>query len=383
MEDMASVNDSADRSRFLPSRGDGVYSQTRTRLSTLSLPEAPNILRKQPSLRRASSLKRRDSGRSMHAGSIKSLVYRPPLVFHELYNVLHCPVPTSGSPTGALADRFQAWRQIIKDLMMTFGDLIAYNDQRIKSLSKLIEMSGHDDSATCLLKSGELGMAINIIRVHHKNAIVDMKKARDLELEAQTSLASLRADLGVKIKEIKNLSSDFKNSVEKEMNSTRRAVSALQEEIGHAELDPALSTGKQDPYLLRLAVDRQVWRQLEEENYLHQAYKNLEKSGRELESIVVGEIQKAYVAFSRILTTEGDTAYTSVESLRRGPLSVPTSQQWNDFVQSSAHLVDPSLPMRTPDLIYYPGQNHPSCREVRAGLLERKSKYLKSYTAGW
>lgn len=72
------------------------------------------------------------------------------------------------------------------------------------------------------------------------------------------------------MKEIKSLSGDFKNSVEKEMDSTRKAVNALQEVLGQNELDSSLTTGKQDPYLLRLAVDRQVERQLDEENYLHQ-----------------------------------------------------------------------------------------------------------------
>lgn len=74
------------------------------------------------------------------------------------------------------------------------------------------------------------------------------------------------------MKEIKSLSGDFKNSVEKEMDGTKKAVKTLQDVLGQNELDPSMTTGKQDPYLLRLAVDRQVERQLDEENYLHQVY---------------------------------------------------------------------------------------------------------------
>lgn len=84
------------------------------------------------------------------------------------------------------------------------------------------------------------------------------------------ALTGLRSDLNLKMKEIKGLSGDFKNSVEKEMEGTRKAVKALQEVLGQTEVDPSITTGKQDPYLLRLAVDRQVERQLDEENYLHQ-----------------------------------------------------------------------------------------------------------------
>jgi hypothetical protein len=39
--------------------------------------------------------------------------------------------------------------------------------------------------------------------------------------------------------------------------------------------------------------------------------------------------------------------------------------------------------MRRLEDIEYPGKHHPATTEVRAGMLERKSKYLKSYTPGW
>lgn len=53
------------------------------------------------------------------------------------------------------------------------------------------------------------------------------------------------------------------------------------------------------------------------------------------------------------------------------------------FVQNDAHFVDPNVPLRRVEDIEYPGKHHPAAAEVRAGMLERKSKYLKSYTPGW
>ena len=54
------------------------------------------------------------------------------------------------------------------------------------------------------------------------------------------------------------------------MDNTRKAVKTLQDVLGKNEADDASTTGKLDPFLLRLQVDRQVERQLDEENYLHQ-----------------------------------------------------------------------------------------------------------------
>jgi hypothetical protein len=109
----------------------------------------------------------------------------------------------------------------------------------------------------------------------------------------------------------------------------------------------------------------------------------LESSGRELESIVVGEIQKAYNAYASILKREADVAYDAVEKLRDGPISMPKDKEWNSFITQNDHLVDPRVPVRDFESISYPGKDHPAAAEVRAGMLERKSKYLKSYTPGW
>lgn len=113
------------------------------------------------------------------------------------------------------------------------------------------------------------------------------------------------------------------------------------------------------------------------------AYLNLENSGRELESIVVGEIQKAYNALASILKREADEHYTTIDKLRSGPISMPRDHEWSRFVKSDPHFVNPDIPLRRLEEIEYPGKHHPATTEVRAGMLERKSKYLKSYTPGW
>lgn len=62
---------------------------------------------------------------------------------------------------------------------------------------------------------------------------------------------------------------------------------------------------------------------------------------------------------------------------------MPKDAEWEQFVQHDPHFVDPGLPLRRVEDIHYPGKTHPAAQEVRAGMLERKSKYLKSYTPGW
>lgn len=271
----------------------------------------------------------------------------------------------------------------MKDLIAYYREIQSSYDQRAKSMAKLSSVANNMSNPTSFLQTAGIDDALQIIRNYNKLALQEATKAREIEEDVILALTGLRSDLQSKIKEIKHLAGDFKNSVDKEMEATGKAVKALSEVLGKNEMDTSSTTGKQDPYLLKLAVDRQIERQIDEENYLHQAYLNLEGSGRELESIIVGEIQKAYNAYAGILKREADNAYNVVGELRDGPISMPKDQEWEHFVSHDNRVVNPSMPLRSVDQIHYPGQDHLAAQEIRAGLLERKSKYLKSYTAGW
>ncbi|KAL8405097.1 hypothetical protein RB594_009838 [Gaeumannomyces avenae] len=342
-----------------------------------------NTLKKKASLRRSGSLKRSGSRRSMKAGSVRSLALQSSLDEDEMLSPFYCPVSTTGNPTEVLANRFQAWRKILKDLITYFREIQTHYEHRSKSLLKLANVLNNTSMPPGFLTTGGLDEALDILRNYNKQAVAEANKARDIEEDVILALTGLRSDLHQKIKEIKNLSGDFKNTVDKETEATRKAVKQLNEILGQADADPASTTGKQDPYLLRLAVDRQVERQIEEENYLHRAYQNIERSGRDLESIVVGEVQKAYNAYAGILKREADAAYGTVDELRTGPIAMPKEEEWRAFVKKDDKFVDPDLPLRSAQFIHYKGRDDLACQEIRAGLLERKSKYLKSYTAGW
>jgi len=328
-------------------------------------------------------MKRSSSRRSSRAGSVRSLALQSAGDTDETHSAFYSPVPTTGNPTEILANRFQAWRKVLKDLITYFREIQTSYEHRSKNLLKISNVINNTSAPAMFLESGGIDDAVQVLRGYHRTAITEANKSKEIENDVIMALTGLRSDLNQKIKEIKGLSSDFKNSVDKEMDTTRRVVNELQEGLGQSDMDPAQMTGKKDPYLLKLAADRQVERQIDEENYLHQAYLNLEASGRELEAIVVGEIQKSYNAYAGILKREADAAYSTADELRTGPIAMPKDHEWNTFVQKDEHFVDPNIPVRQAQNIHYPGRDNELAQEVRAGLLERKSKYLKSYTAGW
>ncbi|CAE7209905.1 ph domain protein [Pyrenophora teres f. teres] len=364
-----------------------VPQRSSSRSSTLNQGIAPSrsgTLKKKNSVKRSGSLKRSGSRKSIHAGSIRGVAIEDQERGYDREDsVFYTPVPTKGTPTELLAERFQTWRKFLKDLITYFREVASSYEHRAKSLLKVSNVINNTNAPAALLLEGGLNDANRILRDFHKQAILEANKARDVEADVINQLSGLRADLAQKIKEIKSLSGDFKNNVEKEKETTRKCVTALEEALALVDSDPAAIAGKGDPYVVRLGVERQVERQIDEENYLHRAYLNLENSGRELESIVVGEVQKTYNALASILKRDADEQYNTVERLRNGPIAMPRDLEWSRFVRSNPHFVNPDIPLRRLENIQYPGKYHPATTEVRAGMLERKSKYLKSYTPGW
>ena len=162
-----------------------------------------------------------------------------------------------------------AWRKFLKDLITYFREVSASYEHRAKSLLKVSNVINNTNAPASLLSEGGLNDANRFLRDFHKQAIVEANKARDIEADVINQLSGLRADLAQKIKEIKSLSGDFKNNVEKEKENTRKCVAALEEALAVVDSDPSAIAGKGDPYVVRLGVERQVERQTDDENYLH------------------------------------------------------------------------------------------------------------------
>ena len=247
-------------------RPDTAMSQSQT-----LTPSRGGTLKKKNSLKRGASLKRSGSRKSLAAGSVKSLALGDKEKYSgsDVFSAFSTPVPTHGQPTEILANRFQDWRRVLKDLVAYFREVQKSHDARSKSLLSLSNLTSNILGPTSFLAEGGIGNGTKILKDYHRRALSESNKAKQIEEEVILQLSGLRSDLSTKIKEIKSLSGDFKNSVDKEMESTRKAVKGYQEALGLVETDPHATSGKGDPFIIRLGVERQIDRQVDEENYLH------------------------------------------------------------------------------------------------------------------
>ena len=217
-------------------------------------------LKKRASLTRKGSLRRRSSSRRSRPSTPEA---------EDSNSAFFLPVPTQSNPTEILANRFTGWRRILKDYIAYFKEVHLVYETRAKGIGRLYQTLCGAVEPDMFLRNGGILDTTSVLKDYHKSSMLANEHARQGLSRIITLLTGLRNDLGTKIKEIKGLSGDFKNNLDKERDGTRKAVSQLTESLSAADTNPSLVTGKSDPYIVKLLVDRQLRKQLMEENYLH------------------------------------------------------------------------------------------------------------------
>lgn len=210
-------------------------------------------------------------------------------------------------------------------------------------------------------------------------------------------LTDLRKDLTAKMKEIKELHGDFKTNIGEHVKITSRLLNKYIASVKF--LDEASASGnkqgeklrpKHDPYLLKLQLDLQLKRQLLEENYLREAFLNLQSAALQLEKIVYSKIQSTLQRYSALIDSEARLMIKNLcHELQQGILSRPPAVEWDNFVSHhptclmNLKSTDPPPQPRTLSDIVYPNMKSPLAKCIRVGYLLKKTESSKNFTKGY
>lgn len=308
-------------------------------------------------------------------------------------------IPTSVNPTEILAARFSSWRVIIKAILVYLTETASVQEELVRQHTRLtnalnfpfFSVENVHQPNTPEEKSIQhffLPFGNNSVQdlptilcnYHAQMASTASSSSKELVRDVIPRLQDMRRDLLVKIKEIKSLQSDFKNTCSKEVADTKQQLKVFHESLEQAKY----GTPKNDPYLTRIILEKQIKRQLNEENFLHEAFINLQSSGKELEKVVFSGIQNAFNTYAKILGKEAQIAFDIIISrLDIGFLGRDPTFEWDHFLSRDSNFIDPELPMRHLRDISYKHQYDPLTYKVLCGFLERRSKFLKSYSRGF
>lgn len=305
-------------------------------------------------------------------------------------------IPTNAQQTSIIADRFSAWRSIIKSIIIYLNEVASIQDEIVRQQIRLTHAirfpffdienqykpSTFEDKNIQKFFTGVETSSIQSLptifnQYHERMAYNASQMSKELTQIVIPRLDSLREDLLIKIKEIKSLQSDFKNNCDKELQVTKQLMKDFQESIkGGSKIDPCLA---------KIKLDKQISRQIDEENILHEAFDNLQNSAAELEQVVVMEIQNAITIFGKLMGEQSQIVFDSliarfdVQFLNVDPLF-----EWNSFIsKNTKNFIQPNLPMRNYKDIKYEHQNDIITKPIQIGYMNKRSKILKSYSKSY
>lgn len=123
----------------------------------------------------------------------------------------------------------------MKDFIIYFKEVQSHYEIRAKGIAKLTSTLNVAAQPPEFLGSGGILETNVILRDFHKETVAITESAAKIESEIIRILTDLRNDLAIKIKEIKGLSGDFKNNIDKEKEYVKKEITKLQEQL--SELD--------------------------------------------------------------------------------------------------------------------------------------------------
>lgn len=162
-----------------------------------------------------------------------------------------------------------------------------------------------------------------------------------------------------------------------------RTISDLQKAITTVKNTPTSVNAREDPYLMNSIVAKQLQKQVNEENALQKSIIIMQQNSAQFEEGITSSLQSAWSTFDEWQSRMSYEVQESWRGMGSMMSSLEPDAEWLAFADRTDHLLDPETPLRSHDLIDYPGREDPSVLPVHIGWLERKKRLTKSYKEGF
>ena len=233
---------------------------------------------------------------------------------------------------------------------------------------------------------GEGGMQDVFYTIRDKTRVIadsHSSLARTIESSIVQHLQKLRQEIKAHLKNVQNDTGKLAASVAKERELSTKAISDLARAISAVNHTPMSVSAKEDPFAVNMAVNKQLQRQVQEENALQKSIVIMQQNSAHFEEGIVRSIQSAWSTFDEWQSRMSTSVQETWRQLGVNMAQLMPDREWISFAARSDHLLDPETPLRNPDMIDYPGKNDPSVVPIHTGLLERKKRFTKSYKEGF
>ncbi|KAF9150202.1 hypothetical protein BG015_007999 [Linnemannia schmuckeri] len=303
-------------------------------------------------------------------------------------------VPATGdkdglNPADMLLSRLISYQAIVRNLQHYFAEIAMVEEGTSKAMQRATASIyvPFKDGHQFVDKGGLQDVCIGVrdsakIRSEQHAAVarfVDetvVKNLRRLKHEIKSKTKALKADSGL-----------YNMKVFKERAASQERIGQLAKAIGFLEnvRGGHHPDAHSDPYLIHLALKRQLAKQVHEENLFARGLQQCQEQIRIFEAHIVKEIKQILAAFAQHQVSHASAGFSQSWAQTEMALHVlQEDTEWHHFqVMNKSRLFPSELADANPEELDYPCKENPYVIPIKTAYLSRQSSVLKNWKDGF
>ncbi|KAF9208507.1 hypothetical protein BGZ49_008591 [Haplosporangium sp. Z 27] len=295
------------------------------------------------------------------------------------------------NPADILLHRMTAYRTVLKNLQQYFAEIASVENGIAKSMHKAsnIIVVPFKDGNQFLGKGGLQDVCTGVRNSTKIRSDQHANTAIFVEETIVKNIRRLKRDIKAKIKAFKSDASLYETRVFKEREVTQELMGNLARAIGLFENSgghqPDMEKSQSDPYLINLALKRQLVRQVNEENIFARAFQQYQEQIMMFEKYIINEIKQVLNSFAQYQHANSNAGFgLSWASTEAALNALQEDSEWNNFLERNGHLLFPSeLVDSNPEELSYPCKDSRYVTPIKTANLSRQSSVLKHWKEGF
>ncbi|KAF9960347.1 hypothetical protein BGZ70_008631 [Mortierella alpina] len=291
-----------------------------------------------------------------------------------------------------LLSRLLAYKAIVKNLQHYFSEIAQVEAGTATAMHKasgLIVVPFKDGQHQFLSTGGLLDVCVSLRDSAKTRGEQHANAAAFVEAMVVKNLRRLKRGIKDRIKAVKSDAILYCTKVFREREATLEKIEALTKAIGLADLarlhPPDTDKTHADPYVINLALKRQLAKQVHEENMFSRALKQCQEQVATFESHIIKELKQVLTTFAQHQAGHANAGFSRSWAPTEMALNaLQDDAEWNSFLQLNGHQLFPSDLVDTdPSEIDYPGKESAYLVPVKTAHMSRLSSVLKHWKDGY
>ncbi|KAF9573812.1 hypothetical protein EC968_007883 [Mortierella alpina] len=296
------------------------------------------------------------------------------------------------NPADILLSRLLAYKAIVKNLQHYFSEIAQVEAGTARAMQKasgLIVVPFKDGQHQFLSTGGLLDVCVSLRDSAKTRGEQHANAAAFVEAMVVKNLRRLKRGVKDRIKALKSDAILYCTKVFREREATLEKIEDLTKAISFAELarlhPPDNDRTHVDPYVINLALKRQLAKQVHEENMFARALKQCQEQVATFESHIIKELKQILTTFAQHQAGHANAGFSQSWAPTERALNVlQDDAEWNSFLQLNGHQLFPSdLVDTNPAEIDYPGKESAFLVPVKTAHMSRLSSVLKHWKDGY